>query len=338
MQPKIWMATLGLTTLAWIGSVATSVADTVPPHDDTLSPPAGQQTQHHELTDLPGGTLRLAYRGMETPFELFSAFVMPGEDLTVEVSGTEGAALEVGATAGALNAESATIWTWHAPRTPGLYTLTFRTDTKKSFLNAFVLVPYEGEEVLNGYRIGRYQQEPLRGNPAYERPRGLIEVTPELASVHVSPHFRLGQFLCKQDATFPKYLALQERLLLKLEALLSRVQERGINVDTFHVMSGYRTPFYNARIGNETVYSRHGYGDAADIFIDRNRDGRMDDLNRNGRSDVGDAAQLLAWAEELDNAEPEALAGGLGLYGPKRHRGPFVHVDARGYDARWKGR
>ncbi|WP_376696195.1 hypothetical protein [Wenzhouxiangella sp. EGI_FJ10305] len=32
----------------------------------------------------------------------------------------------------------------------------------------------------------------------------------------------------------------------------------------------------------------------------------------------------------------ERLIGGLGLYGPRSHRGPFVHVDARGNAARWE--
>ena len=27
--------------------------------------------------------------------------------------------------------------------------------------------------------------------------------------------------------------------------------------------------------------------------------------------------------------------GGLGVYGPASHRGPFVHIDLRGYRARW---
>ena len=29
------------------------------------------------------------------------------------------------------------------------------------------------------------------------------------------------------------------------------------------------------------------------------------------------------------------LVGGLGIYGPAPHRGPFIHVDVRGEAARW---
>ena len=35
------------------------------------------------------------------------------------------------------------------------------------------------------------------GDPAYNRPRGFIEVTRENLGTWVSPHFRLAQFVCK---------------------------------------------------------------------------------------------------------------------------------------------
>ena len=47
----------------------------------------------------------------------------------------------------------------------------------------------------------------------------------------------------------------------------------GIDASTFRILSGYRTPFYNRSIGNETHYSRHVYGDAADIYVDEDGDG-----------------------------------------------------------------
>ena len=133
-------------------------------------------------------------------------------------------------------------------------------------------------------------------------------------------------------------MVLRERLLLKLEAILEEVNRRGIAADTFHVMSGYRTPFYNAAIGN-VPYSRHQYGDAADIFIDEHpRDGVMDDLDGDGKVDVGDADLLRGIVEEM-SAESwwDRFVGGLGLYSTNAHHGPFIHVDARGYRARWTG-
>ena len=48
---------------------------------------------------------------------------------------------------------------------------------------------------------------------------------------------------------------------------------------------------------SEARASRHQFGDAADIIIDDNKDGRMDDLNRDGRVDVADAdvIQRAVW-------------------------------------------
>jgi len=62
----------------------------------------------------------------------------------------------------------------------------------------------------------------------------------------------------------------------------------------------------------------------------------MDDLNGNGREDVGDAQVLYRLVDDLrDDTWYQPFLGGLGLYGPKPHRGPFVHVDVRGTSARW---
>ena len=111
---------------------------------------------------------------------------------------------------------------------------------------------------LNDYRIGHYPP-PLRNLSAYKAPIGFIEVTPANISTLISPHFTLGQFLCKQAGGYPKYLVLQPALLSKLEGLLLEVNDRGIKTDSFVVMSGYRTPYYNAAIAN-VPSSYHVYG------------------------------------------------------------------------------
>jgi hypothetical protein len=208
----------------------------------------------------------------------------------------------------------------------------------RTCLNVFVMVPYDGEATVNGYRIGNYQSRPLNDLPAYARPRGLIEVTRENLGTWVSPHFQLAQFLCKQESDYPKYLVLRSRLLLKLETVLEELGERGVAADTLYVMSGYRTPFYNAAIGNTTSYSRHAYGDAADVFVDRDDDGRMDDIDGDGRSDANDSLLIYLMVEELSKATWfQPFEGGLGIYPPNPLFGPMVHMDTRGLRARWKG-
>jgi len=205
-------------------------------------------------------------------------------------------------------------------------------------LNVFVIVPLSRarDGWINGYHIDAYPSVPLKGLAAYKPPRGFIEVTEANADTPVSPHFTLRQFLCKQEGEFPKYVVLRERLLLKLELLLERVNAVGYRCDTFQVMSGYRTPFYNRSIGN-VKYSRHVYGGAADIFIDeRPRDGVMDDLNGDGRTDLYDAGVLYDLIDKLYGTDAYApFIGGLGRYDATPAHGPFVHVDVRGFHARW---
>ena len=189
---------------------------------------------------------------------------------------------------------------------------------------------------IDGYMIGEYPATPYKGLAAYKRPAGLIEVTPDLMDLPVSPHFRLGQFLCKQESDWPKFVVLRTELLIKLERVLEEVNRRGWRTGSFHIMSGYRTPHYNRSIGNGEN-SRHVYGGAADIFIDvKPKNGVMDDLNRDGKVDKKDALALYRLVESIVSDEPETwMPGGLGAYGARRSHGPFVHIDTRGYVARW---
>jgi hypothetical protein len=76
------------------------------------------------------------------------------------------------------------------------------------------------------------------------------------------------------------------------------------------------------------------YGDASDIFIDNDGDFWMDDINRDGRRDVGDARYLAAAAERVEKEHPSLIAGN-GIYTPGPGHGPFVHIDTRGFRARW---
>ncbi len=282
----------------------------------------------------------LLYKGKPIPYKIFSLFVMPGDQIRLMLGEDEPNDIYIDS--GKLDARlyAGISWLLNAPDEPGLYPVIFnRTLGDNSItINIFVKRPaseMQGE-YLNGYRIGKYPVRPLNGNPAYNAPRGFIEVTPENMHTKVSPHFTLGQFLCKQKEDFPKYVVLRERLLIQLEMLLEELHKNGYRAPTFHVMSGYRTPYYNRRIGNSR-YSRHIYGDAADIFIDTSRNGWMDDLNGDGVVDRKDARILFNIIDQIQRSSQEPYArGGVGLYGSRPPwRGPFIHVDARGHVARW---
>lgn len=280
------------------------------------------------------------------PYRVMVTSVLPGEQTALEVELPEQGVVPPGvyraaAGAGTLDEIAAGRWAWTAPDSAGVYPLRVEGPAGGVTVHAFVLVPYErvDDGVLGGYRIGSYPTEPYRGNPVYNQPRGFVEVTPDMRDVLVSPHFTLGQFVCKQEPTgepYPKYLLLEPELLRKLEGLLAEVNADGVPASSFHVMSGYRTPFYNRSIGNTTTYSAHLYGIAADIFVDRDADVYMDDLNGDGTVNVEDARLLYDTVEGAEHeAWYEGLEGGLGLYGPAPHRGPFIHVDVRGEPVRW---
>jgi hypothetical protein len=205
-------------------------------------------------------------------------------------------------------------------------------------VQAFVLVPREEIDRgrINGYRIGSYPAGPA-GDSLFAPPEGFVEVTAENRSLRVSPHFQLGDFPSKQSAGYPKYLILRPALLQRLELLIRALRDRGIPVRSFHVLSGYRTPFYNVGVLGNVPGSRHQWGGAADIFIDeRPRNGRMDDLNDDGRVDVRDARFVAVVVDSLERAHPGTFpGGGVGIYGGSGRPSPFVHLDARGHPARW---
>ena len=156
----------------------------------------------------------------------------------------------------------------------------------------------------------------------------------------MSEHFKLGDFLTKdQYDVWPKYLLLEPKLLDKLELTIQELEKSGIDVRHVQVMSGFRTPSYNVSGGNtagRANLSRHMYGDASDIFIDNDHNGNMDDLNHDGRVDFRDAQVIADATERVERAYP-ALVGGIGVYVASSGHGPFTHIDARGYRARWRG-
>lgn len=277
------------------------------------------------------GAFAVRYRSLVSRGPVSTLTVLPGETVTLEaLDSTAGS--EARPTAGRLTPLGNGRWAWTAPDVPGFYPIRVVAAGQRDSvtIQAFVLVPYNRlqGEFLNGYRIGRYPERPLRGLDMYRAPAGFIEVTRENENAFLSPHFRLKQFLCKQTGGYPKYVVLNEALIERLEQLLELANTSGYSASTFYVMSGYRTPAYNRALGN-LPYSQHTFGSAADIFIDENHDGVVDDLNRDGRSDERDAEVLYRLFDGPQNT------GGLGKYHATAAHGPFVHVDLRDRRARW---
>ncbi len=274
-------------------------------------------------------------------YSVLGIYVLPGEIFKFRIrDGASQHSYVVEGSHGQVRKNTSHSWRWISPDDPGLYTLRIMQDDsgETMILNMFVMIPIDSARsgTLNGYRIGDYFWAKSWDRKIYRPPPGLIEVTPDILDTPVSPHFVLKQFVCKQAGGYPKYMVLRERLLLKLELILAKANEAGYRCDTFAVLSGYRTPHYNKMIGN-VKYSRHVWGGAADIFIDEEpKDGMMDDLNKDGKINIHDAAVLYDLVDGL-YGKPfyKPFIGGLGRYKKNPNHGPYVHVDNRGNRTRW---
>ena len=225
-----------------------------------------------------------------------------------------------------------------APETPGAYRLR-QGEAPADGPVLFVRVPFEAKHggKVDAYVMGRWPGEAGTTSP-YPLPDGFVRMTEAMVDVPLSPRLKLGNFKTKNQAgVWPKYLVLSIDLVDKLELIAADLRAQGLPGSRLFVMSGFRTPAYNAPgvgAGGRATWSRHQFGDAADVWVDDDGDGRMDDLNRDGRSDTGDARVMLAAQERVEAAWPD-LVGGGGVYQATPAHGPFLHVDVRGSVARW---
>jgi hypothetical protein len=278
-------------------------------------------------------------RSLAYSYDEGAIFTMPREKIPLAVTAPARRLYTLEAPQGALVATAPNRWTWEAPVRPGLYSLKVKNPAGATVadFSAFVMVPSAAvrKGVLNNYQIGFYPEKPLKGNPIYAPPAGFIEVTRENEDTRVSPNFRVRQFLTKQKSGYPKYLVLDERLIFLLEAIGRHLEPQGWEADDMFVMSGYRTPYYNKQL-DDTQFSLHQWGRAADIFLDKDNDGMMDDFNKDKVVSKQDAVALANVLETLSKTpELRSFIGGIGIYGSTAAHGPFVHVDTRPWRARW---
>jgi uncharacterized protein YcbK (DUF882 family) len=225
-----------------------------------------------------------------------------------------------------------------APEAPGMYHLALLRDGQRrvmSQVTVAVLVPFAEKlgSTLNGYRIGTYLAERVTGRH-HDAPEGFLEVGPNDVDLPVTTHLRVADFLNHDgQSSWPRYVALQPKLLDKLELVIAQVRRlqgsdssdvRSLALD---VHSGFRTPSHNVTVRRSARDSRHQYGDAADVTIDANFDGRYTAAD----------SRLVALAVEMVEQDHPELRGGMGLYTSRRYSTPYVHIDARGTRARWRG-
>jgi hypothetical protein len=244
-----------------------------------------------------------------------------------------------GAGSGIEDSALTTVFGADATARPGFLSVTDQA-TAETFHFA-TLLPFSARQDdgrVGLYRVGRWPGESrLARERAASLPWGFIRVEEGDSSRRVSTHFTVGQFLNRdQRGLWPKYLVLDERLVDKLELVITELRAAGHAAGGLTILSGFRTPQFNARGPNssQSSESRHQYGDAADVLLDADGDGRMDDLTRDGLVDRRDALAFAAIVERVERRYPE-LVGGLGLYRAAPGRSLFLHLDVRGERVRW---
>lgn len=223
--------------------------------------------------------------------------------------------------------------TLNAPSRPGFYRLAVVNAGGRTIIDSLtlaVMVPFEEKQgsSINGYKIGYYRGE--RWGLDIERPRGFLQISAPHADLPLSAHMRVSDFITHDEQTgWPRYAAVDARLLDKLELVFDEIAsfngrqgDAPVEVD---VHSGFRTPLYNRRVPRAAGDSRHQYGDAADVAVDANRDGRIDSRD----------VRLIELAVEIVEQKHPDLVGGLGVYA--QGSASYAHIDARGKRARWRG-
>ncbi|NUO65145.1 MAG: hypothetical protein HOQ12_03645 [Gemmatimonadaceae bacterium] len=292
-----------------------AIADLVSPSADAF----GKSGEVKLRVALPGEDVEYPLEVEGDPTKIRYSWVRTGSDSLVDAARPLGGAKLV------------------APSAPGMYHLALLSEGQRTVVSEMtvaVLVPF-AEKVgssINGYRIGTYLAEKLGGR--HDAPEGFIEVGPQDVDLAVTKHFRVGDFLTHDgQSTWPRYVALDPKLLDKLELVIEQVvRMRGDSVApdrsvALDVHSGFRTPIHNVAVKRSARDSRHQYGDAADVTIDANFDGRFTAAD----------SRLVALAVEAVEQDHPELRGGMGLYTSRRYSTPYVHIDARGKRARWRG-
>ncbi len=263
---------------------------------------------------------------------------------------------------------------WRAPKEPGNPRIDVRFTEERQYqttgkisataqhevtryqgdFSIYFLIPYpfdrSGKGIIEGYPIGIYPDEESLTVKAYisqhrehyHPPEYFIKVTPETSTLHISEHFRLGDFSPLSDKGQTHFIALDLRALKRLEAVASRLSQQGIPGENIKILRAFISPNELQRLRLKGLvlanFTRYMYGDAVAFIVDADGDNRMDDLNGDGIIDIQDADVLANIIEQIERQTREY--GGVGVYGslkdPVLPDTPYVQFDLRGFRSRWR--
>ena len=114
------------------------------------------------------------------------------------------------------------------------------------------------------------------------------------------------------------YWGINQKVLEKFFELKDIMEEKGYSWDAISINSGHRTPIRNEKVGGASK-SKHIVGEAIDM--------RIGDIDKSGSYTEKDKEIVLKLCEKYVIKDE----GGLGKYPGTR----VIHMDVRGYKARW---
>ena len=116
----------------------------------------------------------------------------------------------------------------------------------------------------------------------------------------------------------PIYWGMNPTVLFKLMELKEIMESRNLDFNAIQINSGHRTPHINEKVGGASK-SRHIVGEAIDL--------KIGDVDKDGFITVEDKNKIL----KICDLELIGNKGGVGKYPGTR----VIHIDTRGYRARW---
>jgi len=273
--------------------------------------------------------------------EVKLAFAMPAQEISypLDVHGDptslEYAWMRVGDSTISTSPQPLTSDKVSAPPQAGFYRLALLKSGQRREIEGLtlaVLVPFTEKErgMLRGYRIGTYLAERMRSKTP--PPEGFLEIGPADVDLPITKHLHVGDFLNHdQVGVWPSYAAVNLKLLDKLELVIQEIArwhgDKAVADIDIDVHSGFRAPEHNRRVRRAASDSQHQYGDAADVAIDANGDGRITAID----------SRMVGLAVEIVELKHPELVGGLGIYTTGHASTNYVHIDVRGRRARWRG-
>ncbi len=215
-------------------------------------------------------------------------------------------------------------------------TRTKKTGAWRVKVGKHVIGTYPNPEKAKSWRVRKHKH-------LFNPPRFWMRITPKNEKLLMAPHVTVGQmvgFITQKNKKKPKrrhtsWFPPNRHFIYKMEMLSRELLARKVKFKRLAVNSAFRAPYYNRRVGGG-IFSRHIYGDAADVMIDEDGDEVCDDITGDGKVDEKDGLVIGHSLRKLEKAG-RVRTGGTGVYafdGPESCRS-YVHFDARGYLTRW---